>query len=227
MAGYLETNPVVTEFTSTVRQELIAPGPGNYESVAPGVREWLKEYDARWSAAKSQLTEAHFPGRAFNSLTPDEQQAIAEEAEEPIVREWIDNPSSTLALNFPPRKVAARFAAMFRRTGAQMAERLNEDSDVHLFYQTHKTATEPFLASGVLIRESDGTPVRRLDEIGGSLEILGNWEAQTTTDSDGRSTEVVTIRGERFTVDPQTLNELADEGLQDLEITRQAKTGAA
>jgi len=46
---------------------------------------------------------------------------------------------------------------------------------------------------------------------------LDNWESRTTTDDKGTPTTIVTIRGKDFTVDEKLLEQLAEEGLADLQ----------
>ena len=57
---------------------------------------------------------------------------------------------------------AANFAVLFGRRYGLMAERLNAGSEADIFHNTHKTVTEAFLASGVLIRKSDNARITKI-----------------------------------------------------------------
>lgn len=209
MRGYTQSNPnAPIKEAVRVRQELVA---------SSGTPEFLAEYDRKWSTNKKRLlaegvATGKYPDVEFSKLTPDHQEEIAEAAEEPVIREWIDDPSSTMATAFPPRIQAANFAVLFNRRHERMAEKLHEGSAVDLFHNTHKTATEPFLASGVLIRKSDGKRITTLEDIGGSLQILDQWESISRTDEHGKPTTVVKIRDMEFTVDPLVYKQLVAEG---------------
>ncbi len=204
MRGYEESNPGVPIREKVhIRQELVAPS---------GTPEFLQEYNEKWSANKARLlaegiAAGKYPNLEFGKLSPDQQEEIAETAEEPVIREWIDNQDSSMAKNFPPRIQASKFAGLLDRH-SRMTRKLNSGSEVDLFHNTHKTATEPFLASGALIRQSDAKRIGKLEDIGGSLRILDQWESTTQTDDKGNETTTVEIRGEKFDLDNERLQEL-------------------
>ncbi|MBI5530796.1 MAG: hypothetical protein HY918_04880 [Candidatus Doudnabacteria bacterium] len=154
------------------------------------------------------IKEGKYPDTEFAKLTSDQQEEIAEAAEEPVIREWIDNPDSTLAKKFPPKIQAAKFANLFNQRHERIAQKLNPNSEIDLFNTTHKTATEPFLASGVLIREKDNQRITKLSDIEGSLKILDQWESITKTDEQGNPITVIKIRGENYKIDQEIYNQL-------------------
>jgi broad specificity phosphatase PhoE len=200
------------------KEELVAYGPG----------EWLKLYDQKWTANKKQILESQGQKlEDFSALTPDEQERIAEDAEEPVIREWLDDPNSELAKLHPPRNAAAKFAALFNRRHDRLAKKLYDESEVDIAHVTHKTVTEPFLASGVLIHNTDGARITTIDQLGGSLRILDNWESETTTDGQGNPTTKIIIRGEEYHLDPAMLAQLAEEGIEQLRDSGFAKQSAA
>ncbi len=147
-------------------------------------------------------------------MSPDEQEQIAESAEEPVIREWLDNPESELAKFFPPSQAAARFARLFNRRHERLAGKLYSGSEVDLFHITHKTITEPFLTSGVLIRKSDGKRITKLEQLGGSLTTLGDWESEVATDNAGNPSIVVKIRGEEYGIDHTVLENLLQQQIE-------------
>lgn len=208
MEGYSGSNPEVpVRETVRFKEELV---------VAGGNQKFLDLYESKWNANKKQLLEqgvqlGKYSNVAFNELTPDQQEEIAEQAEESIMREWIDNPTSELAEAYPPQQQAAKFAKLFNRRHERMAQKLPSGSEVDLFHVTHKSVTEPFLASGVLIRKSDGVRVTSLADIGGSLKILDNWESEIKTNSEGKAEKVVRMRGQEFLIDDEFLKKLVEE----------------
>jgi len=213
MAGYAELNSGAPIREGVrIKQELF---------VAAGTPEFLAEYDQKSSANKKRLlaegvASGKYPDVEFAKLTPDQQEEITEEAEEPVVREWIDNPDSKMAASFPPRIQATKFAKLFDRH-SRLAKKLNNGSEVDLFHNTHKTVTEPFLASGVLRRKSDNERITTLQQIGGSLRILDQWESTAKTDEQGNLSFLITIRGEQYGLDNEAYQKLLTEGTNHVE----------
>ena len=212
MKGYQDTNPdVPVREAVRVKKELMA---------AEGNKEWMLLYDKKWSENKAKLLQEgiasdKYPDVPFKELSPNQQEEIAEAAEEPVIREWLDDPDSKLAELYPPREQAKIFAKLFDRRHERMAGKLNNNSEIDLFHNTHKTTTEPFLASGVLIRASDEKRITKIFELGGSLQILDDWESLVKTDSEGNPKTIITIRGEEYRIDQDAYNELlgAEEGV--------------
>lgn len=200
LEGYRKSNPnapVREKFR--VKNELVAWGPPDF----------LALYDQKWSANKAKLlADRGLHKEDFSKLTPDEQQEIAEAAEEPVIREWLDNPESDLAKLHPPQVAAAKFAALFDRRHKRLAEKLYSGSEIDIIHGTHKTVTEPFLTSGVLIRKSDGKRITTLEDLGGSLGILDNWESDVKTGHDGLPATIIKIRGEEYDIDRSMLEQL-------------------
>lgn len=205
LKGYQEYNPDTPIRGKKIREELTLEFPDDF---------W-KLYDDKFSAEKNRiLTERNVTPEQFKDLTPDEQEKVAETAEEPVLREWVEDPKSELAKLFPPREQAARFASLFNRRHERLARKLYSGSDINLLHLTHKTITEPFLVSGVLTRKSDGERITSLSQIGGSLETLGNWESKVITDDQGKSEVSIFIRGEEFQIDSEILQALVAEDLE-------------
>lgn len=207
MEGYSESNPEVpVRETVRFKEELVAAGDN---------KQFLDLFDSQWDANKKKLMQigveqGKYPDVAFSELSPDQQEEISEEAEEPVMREWVDDPTSALAQAYPPRDQAVKFAKLFNRRHERMAQKLPSGSEVDLFHVTHKSVTEPFLASGVLVRKSDGVRITKLADIGGSLKILDNWESEIKTNSEGKSEKVVKIRGQEFLIDDEFLQKLLE-----------------
>lgn len=202
--GYQSANPDIPIRKLRIREELTSEFPNDF----------LHLYDEKFGKEKERiLKEAHLSKEVFAKLSSDEQEKIAEKAEEPVAREWIDNPKSNLSKLYSPREAAARFSVLFAKRHDGLARKLYSGSDIDLFHVTHKTITEPFLASGVLVRKSNDERVNTIEQLGGTLGTLGDWESEVRTDEKGESNIIIRIRGEEFKVDNDVLNILVKEGL--------------
>ena len=198
-AGYQEANPAA-EVRDVIRLR---------DALNPiASKEFMKLYDEKWNENKRTLLEARgLTLEDFPTLTPDEQQEIAEEAEEPVVREWLDNPESELAM-LQDKSIAASVFARYFANKHGITKWLPEGSDVDLFNGTHKTVAEPFLISGVLVDPQTGNHITSLADLGGSIGILESWDSEVSIDSDGNRTFNVFIRGKEYTIDQARLEEL-------------------
>ncbi len=203
LKGYQEKKVDATKGETRERKQLTVDFP----------EEFMKLYDQKFGENKGKIMEKRgIPLENYSTLSSNLQESIAEEAEEPVIREWLDNPESDLAKLYLPRDAAADFAVLFHRRHERMAKRLDSGSKVDLVHVTHKTTTEPFLTSGVLIN-ADGEKITKLDQLGGSLEILGGWESEIETDQNGQGEIVVRFREKEYKVDNEVLEKLASEGI--------------
>lgn len=203
--GYQETNEVAPVKEKVRIREELEP--------ARGPREWLAEYEQKWTENKKRFLEqgissGKYPNIEFSKLSPDQQEEIAEAAEEPVIQEWLDNPESSMAKKFPPFIQASRFAKLFNDRGARMAAKLYDNSEVDLFHITHKTATEAFLASGVLVDAKNGKHIKKIADIGGSLKILDKWESVVKTNDAGEPIVYIYVRGKEYQIDRKIFSEL-------------------
>jgi len=199
LSGYGATNQ-----EADIRGEIRARSSLN----AGGSPEFIKLYDTKWTENKKRLlAERGLALADFSKLSPDDQQEIAEAAEEPVIREWLDNAGSELAQLQNPEELASIFAKYFSDKH-EMAKKLKNNSEIELFNVTHKTATEPFLASGVLIDSESGKKITKLEQLGGSLGILDNWDSEVVNDGEGKATIFVYLRGKKYDVDMVRLKEL-------------------
>ncbi|HEY4512618.1 MAG TPA: hypothetical protein VJH63_03075 [Candidatus Paceibacterota bacterium] len=206
LKGYQEANkdaPIRESFR--VKNELSMSFPPDF----------LKLYDEKFVVERKKIMKEKGISVEFSTLSPNQQEEIAEVAEEPVIMEWLSGDDNELARLYPPEKVASKFAVLFNRRHERLATKLYSDSKLDLFHITHKTITEPFLVSGVLIRKSDNHRITRVEELGGSLEVLGNWESTVSTDEAGESAVAVTIRGIEYTIDNNRLRELLNYGKEE------------
>lgn len=199
--GYEAQYPDLKKHKTDSRKELSVSMPAEFEAL----------YAEKFALNKRLETEKRgYSQEEFDTLSADEQEEIAEAAEEPIVREWLDNPESDLAQLYPKFDAASAFAKIFYNHH-RIARFCKPESDVELLHVTHKTITEPFLTSGVLTRVSDGEKITSIAEIGGSLPTLGNWSSEVILDSEGKPKMTVQIGGEEYIVDIEQVRELATQ----------------
>lgn len=202
VAGILEVNQTdMTKMKTRERSELTVNPPS----------EFLKLYGEKWAAEKQQeIVTQGIPFEQFGSLPPSQQGEIADRAENPIIKEWLENPESELAKIFPPTEAASNFAVLFNRH-IHMAQHLNNGSNVELVHVTHRSIMEPFLVSGVLI-DADGNSVTSFDQIGEPFESLGGFRSEVITDDQGNVTVVVILRDKKYTIDQDVLAQLVAMG---------------
>lgn len=197
--GYQKNNPDKTIRTVRIREELTS-------DLSP---DFLALYNSKFGEQKQRvMVEMGFGESNFLKLSPDEQERIAEVAEEPVMREWLNDRESELARLYPPLMAARRFAHLFNQRHNRLAQKLYSGSEIDLFHITHKTITEPFLTSGVLIQKSSGERVTRLEQLGGSLQPLGDWQSEVATDEGGNPQIVIQIRGEDYEFDQAVFSNL-------------------
>jgi len=204
--GYKDIKPE-TEIKEAIRvkKELSSNPPSEYDKV----------YLKMWNENKKKIMEEKgLKFENFSKLSPDEQEKIAEAAEEPVIAEWLDNPDGELAKLHPPKDAASDFAVLFDRRHDRLVSKLKDDSKLDIMHNTHKTITEPFLMSGVLVDKQTGKNITKLEEIGGSLQILDNWTSKIKTDEKGEAETTVQFRDKEYTIDNEVLEELVERGLE-------------
>ncbi len=192
--GYEKENTGVKIRTERMRYELIGDPP----------KEFLTSYAAAFAESRDNV----LAGRSMEQLSSDEQETVAEEAEESVITNWLENPNSSTAKAYSPAQAASDFAQIFEMRHEKMAKKLKPDSNIDLLHATHKTITEPFLISGVLIDAETGESITSLQQIGGSLGTLDNWESRVTTDNQGNATVEVTLRNKTYQIDNNVLQRL-------------------
>jgi len=182
-------------------------------------KEFIEQYDAKMEPRRAEYLTTHFPDKKFNELTPDEQETVAEYAEEPAMEWYLSFEDKRPDPNtLSPREDAAKVAFKINRL-INLPDFMPEGKSVDLVSSGHKTSTEAFLKY-VIQREVDGRKVtgfERLEEIGGSLKILDSWDLEVKKDSHGVKTATITLRREngetqRFDLNFQALRALAREG---------------
>lgn len=196
--GYQESNPDSPVRNMRVKAEISQDYPP----------EFLSLYDEKFVASRKALMEdMGLDPSTFKQLSPDQQEQIAEKAEEPVMSEWLTE-GSRLGELYPAEAASRKFAALFDRHNGRIAKKLYSNSDIDLIHVSHRGMMEPFLVSGVLIRESDGERVSSLEELGGAMAILEGWESTATTDEEGNANTTVEIRGVSYKVDLDRLKDL-------------------
>lgn len=180
--------------------------------------KFRQQYDAIMVPQRQQYIDEHYSGRQFDELTPDEQEAAAEYAEEPAI-EWYlafgDKRPDKETLS--PREQAAAVAFKINRL-VNLPDYMPNNRSVDLVSAGHKTSTEAFLKY-VLERQKDGAALvgfDKLKEIGGSLKILDSWDLQVRDDEKGEKHVKIVLRRENgetqeFGLNVPALTELATE----------------
>jgi len=85
---------------------------------------------------------------------------------------------------------------------------LYSGSEIDLMHVSHHAVMEPFLTSGVLIREKDGKRITSLEDIERSLYLLEGWKSITEVDADGKIKLIIELRGDKYNVDMEMLKEM-------------------
>jgi len=187
----------------------------------PGSASFNKKYDQISEPIRQQYISEHFGNINFDDLTQDQQEEVAEFAEEPAI-EWYlafgdqrpdeDTPS--------PREYAASVAFKMNRL-INLPDHMKSGAKVDLVSAGHKTSTEAFLKY-VLEREIGGEKVvgfNSLAEIGGSLKILDSWDLKVLIDSQGKKIVKLVLhresgKQEEYDVNLESVRELAQEYMQ-------------
>lgn len=176
--------------------------------------DWMDVYMGKFGEERDIILEREWGGRKMSELTSDEQEIVAEKAEEPIITDWLENPESETAKMYSPREAAGDFALMFTHRSGRMAEKLKNHSRVGLLHSGHKMPGEAFLLSGILIDPvNPDNRITKLKDIGGSLGTLEGWQSKTTIDGEGNKEIKISVRGVEYDVDEEAVFELAKEGL--------------
>lgn len=201
LLGYQEKNPDAPVRGQKVRDEITMEFPPAFIAL----------YDQKFVAERSRIMqERGMDPATFKSLDPNLQQEIAEEAEEPVLREWLDG-GTELSMLYPPEICACKFAKIFYDHSVRIMGRLKAGTALDLLHNTHKSMMEPFMISGVLIRSRDGKKIENIEEIGGSMGVLESWQSIASTDEDGVSSIAVSLKGVDYIVDREKLFQLVQE----------------
>ena len=184
-------------------------------------KEFNKKYDAIMLPRRQQYINEHYPGKQFNELTPDEQEAAAEYAEEPALEWYLSfgnkKPDEETG---SPREQAASVAFKINRL-VHLPDYMPSDKSVDLVSSGHKTSTEAFLKY-VVEQKRDGETIigfNDLEEIGGSLKILDSWDLRVQNNKKGEKNVTIILRRENgktqeFGLNISVLNELAKEYIE-------------
>ncbi len=152
-------------------------------------KEFGALYIEKWEMNKKAILEKRdLKIDSYTILDSTQQAEIAEEAEEPVIAEWIDDPKSDLHKFYPPEEAAAYIATIVNK-GIEMVKKLKNNSAVDIFNMTHKTITEPLLMKIILL--PNGQKPQKLAEIGGALGLNEGWELDVKTDNNG--TQIVKL----------------------------------
>ncbi len=145
---------------------------------------FVKLYLQKWEAVKKDLlTKKGLTEGDYKKLSTGEQAEIAEQSEELIIREWINNNKSELAQLYPIEEAAAQMARMVT-VDYKLPKKLKSGSKIDLFRFTHKTIFEPLLMK-ILVSKNGARP-GKLEDIGGSLGLNEGFEVSSSINSEGK-----------------------------------------
>ena len=213
--GCLKLNEKGKRFKTRIRAELYADGPDKWEKI------YGKEFNKN---KKNLLVERGLKVKDFSKLSPDEQEEIAEAAEEPVVEEWLFDKKSKIYQAYPPEYRAVKRAVLIWQY-IRMPDKFYSGSELDIFNATHKTVTEPLLAEILVL--PNGKKIKSLQEIGGSLGTLDSWELDISNDEEGNKDVKLLLRRkmqiesgkiefkeEEYDIDLKRLEELARRGIE-------------
>lgn len=171
-----------TKFATRKRTELYGE---------PMPRDFLALYMVEFEESlRKILKRENLTMEEYKILDSGKQAELAEEAEEPVMREWINNENGQLQKSHSLEQAAAPIALMVNRD-LKMSQELNSGSQVDNFNMIHKISTEPFLMK-VIVLESGQKP-EKLEDIGGSLGLNDGWKADIATDGKGERTAKIVL----------------------------------
>lgn len=196
--------------------------PGSSESASI-----TEEYDRRFKEERLRIMKERYPDHDFGALSPDQQEEIAEIAEEPVVDWYLnycevrrDDKTSTT------REHAAAIAFKINRL-INLTDFMPSGTSVDLVSCGHKTSTEAFLKYTIIHDQVSKSKIGfdSLKEIGGSLKILDSWDLNVKNDGDGNKTVSLTIRREngdiqQYGLDINSIKQLALEHIVASNITK-------
>ncbi len=183
-----------------------------------GSKAYNKRYDDIMEPHRQTYITEHFPGKKFAELPPDEQEIVAEYAEEPAMEWYLAHNSERPDAETPsPREDAARVAYKINHL-VNVVDYMPGGKEVDLVSSGHKTSTEAFLKYVIERQVGDKTIVgfNTLSDIGGSLKILDGWDLDVKNNERGEKTATIILRRENgdtqaFGLNLKKLHELAAE----------------
>ena len=186
-----------------------------------GSIDFNKKYDAISEPIRRQYILENFGNINFDDLTPDQQEEVAEYAEEPALDWYLSFGDQRPDKDTPsPRESAAAVAFKVNRL-VNLPDYMESGARVDLVSAGHKTSTEAFLKY-VIERETENGKIVGCDylaEIGGSLKILDSWDLKVDNDVEGKKLVKLTLRRENgvqqeFGVSLESVRHLAQEYIQ-------------
>lgn len=196
-----QINPQILQTSDTARAFFSLPAT----SLS---KKFMGQYEKIMLPRRQQYIDEHYPGKEFGELTPDEQEAAAEYAEEPAVEWYLSFDNERPDEETPsPREQAASVAFKINRL-VHLPDYMPADKSVDLVSSGHKTSTEAFLKY-CIERKIDGETLvgfDKLEEIGGSLKILDSWDLQIQNDDRGEKRITIVLRRENGETQEYGLN---------------------
>ncbi|MEW6407513.1 MAG: histidine phosphatase family protein [Patescibacteria group bacterium] len=186
--------------------------------------ETTKRYNTIMGEAKEKYLAEKFPGRNFDDLILDEQTEVAEVTEEPALQWYLDHDQTRPDPNTPSPYEAGSVIAYKLNRFINVADRMPSGKALDILTVGHKTSTEAFLKYCLVQETAQGRKVGfdRLEEIGGSMGLLDNWEIRITNDDQGNRSMRFFLRGREYGIDLDKIREMAEVGRRFLGKEEQA-----
>lgn len=202
----------------------------------PGAFKWSKGFMDEYLKVMApheakELANPRYKGVEKSKLSPDDQERIAEIAEEPAMDWWLNfdkqkpkdakdkdgKPIVPASDTTPsPYEIASLVGFKVNRL-VNLTDRMPDGKKVDLMSVGHKTSTEAFLKYVLVLPGKKEAEFDVLKQIGGSLRPLDTWDLSVRNDERGVKKVSITIRRENgqkteYGVDLKVLSELSEKG---------------
>jgi len=169
---------------------------------------------------RDEFMAEHHPGQTFEELSTDEQEQVMSVSDEAGVEWFLSHGDGPLRDGDPT--VTARGSAALGAYQIQrfinLVDRMKSGSKEHYVAVSHQLIPEPLLLYILLEGEQEAIDEKELDlvaklrRLGGSLQILDNFDVSVTTDAEGKKNVHLRLRGNTYRIDLAKLAELAEAG---------------
>ncbi len=187
--------------------------------------ESLKTYNGIFKRNQENYIRNNFRGNTFEELTPNQQEEVAEIAEEEALQWYLDFDNEQPDPNTPSPREHAAFVAYKMNKFINLTDYIASEKVIDLVSVGHKTSTEAFLKYVIERDEGDKTITgfNSLEEIGGSLKILDGWELKIVNDDQGEKHCTIRLQRENgqtqvYGLNLEVLRTLAHEHMKSEKI---------
>ena len=193
----------------------------------------LRGFFAKLAEARAEILQEVLEGRGITDVDLEDKRAVErvvdadimeeleDKAQESVLAEWIENPDSGIAKNYPPQNMIDQVAPNVRKA-VRMPGKLDDGSYVDLMHFTHVGVTEPLLFK--IIVSPSGNKPEKIADFGGSFKTGEGFRVDTQVDGNGESQAKIYIyrrtrnaddtfdyHQDEYDIDLEELNRIADE----------------